>query len=179
MSTKLSGKVLVYALAALTLIAAVVIRSESRTIAPAMFRPAKDRSPAPDFTLKDADGATVRLSDYRGKVVLLNFWATWCGPCKVEIPWFIEFEKTYKDQGFAVLGVSMDEDGWKVVKPYIEQHKLNYPVLLGDEEVSKTYGGIDTLPTTLLIDREGRMASLHLGLDTRDEYQKEIGLLIH
>jgi hypothetical protein len=72
----------------------------------------------------------------------------------------------------------MDEDGWKVVKPYIEQHKLNYPVLLGDEDVSKTYGGIDTLPTTLLIDREGRMASLHLGLDTRDEYQKEIGLLI-
>lgn len=178
MPVKLSGKMLVYALAALTLVAAVVIRSESRTIAPAMFRQAKDRSPAPDFALKDADGATVRLSDYRGKVVLLNFWATWCGPCKIEIPWFIQFEKQYKDQGFAVLGVSMDEDGWKVVKPYIEQHKLNYPVLLGDEDVSKTYGGIDTLPTTLLIDREGRMASLHLGLDTRDEYQKEIGLLI-
>ncbi len=174
----LSSKILVYGLAALALTAAVLIRSESRTIAPASFQPAKNRSAAPEFILKDANGATVRLSDYKGKVVLLNFWATWCGPCKVEIPWFIEFQKEYKDRGFAVLGVSMDDEGWKVVKPYIQQHKLNYRVALGDNEVSKNYGGIDTLPTTLLIDRDGRMAALHLGLENKDEYQQEIAALI-
>ena len=74
----------------------------------------KTRRVAPDFALKDADGKTVRLADYRGKVVLLDFWATWCGPCKMEIPWFMEFERKYKDRGFAVLGISMDDDGWQV-----------------------------------------------------------------
>lgn len=174
----MSGKLFVYTLAGLAIVGAVVIRSESHTIAPATFQPVQDRSAAPEFTLKEANGATVRLSDYKGKVVLLNFWATWCGPCKIEIPWFMEFERAYKDQGFEVLGVSMDEEGWKVVKPYIDQHKLNYRVAVGNEDVSKSYGGIDTLPTTLMIDREGRMAALHLGLDTKDEYQKEIRALI-
>src|SRR5712671_2004016 len=79
-----------------------------------------DRRPAPDFALKDADGKTVHLSDYKGKVVLLDFWATWCAPCKIEIPWFMEFEQQLKDRGFAVVGVSMDEDGWGVVKPYLQ-----------------------------------------------------------
>src|SRR5262245_37814470 len=84
---------------------------------------ASARKPAADFALQDSTGQTVRLSDYKGKVVLLDFWATWCGPCKVEEPWLKEFETTYKDRGFAVLGVSMDEEGWKVVKPYIEKQK--------------------------------------------------------
>src|SRR5271154_3517735 len=75
--------------------------------------------PAPDFTVNDSTGATLRLSDYKGKVVLLNFWATWCGPCKVEIPWFIEFEQAYRDQRFAVIGISLDDDGWKSVRPYL------------------------------------------------------------
>src|SRR5208283_5292529 len=90
---------------------------------------------APDFALKDRDGATVHLSDYKGKVVMLDFWATWCGPCKIEIPWFMEFEQQYKDKGFAVLGVSMDEGGWDEVKPYIEERKINYRILLGDDKV--------------------------------------------
>jgi peroxiredoxin len=127
-------------------------------------REEKDRNSAPDFALKDANGQTVHLSDYKGKVVVLDFWATWCGPCKIEIPWFMDFEKEFKNRGFAVLGVSMDEDGWKVVKPYVAGMKMNYRVLLGNDEVSGKYGGLDSLPTTLLIDREGRIVSKHIGI---------------
>lgn len=129
---------------------------------------------APDFTLKDASGKRLSLSDYKGKVVLLNFWATWCGPCKEEIPWFIQFEKQYQSQGFTVLGVSMDEDGWKAINPYVAQHGINYPILLADEEVNQRYGGIDALPTTLMIGRNGKIAVIHQGLAGRDEYEKEI-----
>ena len=124
----------------------------------------KDRKTAPDFALKDSNGQTVHLSDYKGKVVLLDFWATWCGPCKIEIPWFMEFEQQYKDRGFAVLGVSMDEDGWSVVKPYIQNMKINYRIVLGDEQVGDLYGGLDSLPTTLILDRQGKIASIHIGL---------------
>ena len=82
-------------------------------------RKESNRKMAADFSLKDENGATVKLSDYRGKVVLLNYWATWCGPCQIEIPWFMDFEQKYKSQGFAVLGVSMDEDGWTAIKPFV------------------------------------------------------------
>jgi peroxiredoxin len=129
---------------------------------------------APDFTLADAKGKRLRLSDYRGKVVLLNFWATWCGPCKVEIPWFIEFQKEYQAKGFTVLGVSLDEDGWKVINPFAAEQKINYPILLGNEEVNQRYGGIEALPTTLVIGRDGKIAYLHAGLVSRREYEKEI-----
>ena len=81
----------------------------------------------PDFALKDSTGQTVQLSDYHGKVVLLNFWATWCAPCKIEIPWFMEFQREYKDRNFAVLGVSMDEDGWDAVRPYMANHSIQLP----------------------------------------------------
>jgi len=139
----------------------------------------KNRKPAADFTLRDANGTAVKLSDYRGKVVLLNFWATWCGPCTLEIPWFIEFEQQYKTQGFAVIGVSMDEEGWNAIKPYMAAHKMNYRVLLGDDSVSQLYGGVDSLPTTFLIDRKGRVGfPPHIGLAGKNEYLKEIqGLL--
>jgi peroxiredoxin len=141
-------------------------------------RPVKDRKPAPDFILKDASGAAVKLSDYRGKVVLLNFWATWCGPCKLEIPWFIEFQQQFKDQGFAVLGVAMDDDGWQSVKPYVSERKVNYRVLLGDDAVSLRYGGVESLPTTFVIDQEGRIASAHVGLIGKNEYLGEIQTLL-
>lgn len=138
----------------------------------------KDRKPAPNFTLKDANGKSVSLSDYKGKVVLLNFWATWCGPCGLEIPWFEEFEQQYKSQGFAVLGVSMDDDGWPAVKPYMEEHKINYRVLLGNDSVSQLYGGLDALPTTFIIDREGNIAYPHVGLIGKNEYLNEIQSLL-
>src|SRR2546427_8267264 len=102
-----------------------------------------------NFTLKDTNNRDVSLASYKGKVILLDFWATWCGPCKIEIPWFIEFQKTYRDRDLVVLGVSFDDDGWKSVKPYMEEKKMNYRVVVGDDNVAKLYGGVESLPTTL------------------------------
>ncbi len=135
--------------------------------------------PAADFSLRDIDGKTVKLSDYRGKVVLLNFWATWCGPCKVEIPWFMEFEQRYKDRGFAVLGVAMDDEGWAVVKPYLQENRVNYRVVVGNDEVSSKYGGIDSLPTTMIVDRQGDIAATHIGLISKDAYENDIARLLN
>jgi len=136
------------------------------------------RQAAPDFALKDVNGTTVHLSDYRGKVVLLDFWATWCGPCKMEIPWFMEFERKYKDRGFAVLGVSMDDDGWPTVKPFIKDIGMNYRVVLGNDQTGDLYGGIEALPTAFLIDRQGRVAIEHVGLSSRREFEDGIENLL-
>jgi len=150
-----------------------------RTAKAADEKATSDRKVAPDFALRDANGTTVHLSDYKKKVVLLDFWATWCGPCKIEIPWFMEFEQQLKSQGFAVLGVSMDEGGWPEVKPYIEEHKINYRILLGDDTVEQAYGGLDALPTTLLIDSEGKIAAVHVGIEKgKNEIREEIERLL-
>ena len=163
-------------LAACALVVALCSCSPSSTSAAS--KSSKERKPAPEFTLRDANGTFVKLSDYRGKVVLLNFWATWCGPCALEIPWFIEFEQEYKAKGFEVVGISMDDDGWEAVKPYVSEHKLNYRVLLGDDSVSQLYGGVEALPTTFIIDRDGKVAFVHVGLAGKDEYLGEIQSLL-
>src|SRR5262245_2533740 len=141
-------------------------------------KPDKDRKPAPDFTLKDGDGKAVRLSDYRGKVVLLDFFATWCGPCKIEIPWFKEFERKNKDRGFAVLGVSMDDEGWEIVKPFLADMGVNYRVVIGNDTTASMYGGVEALPTTFLIDKEGRIAAVHVGLAGRKDFEDGIEQLL-
>ena len=164
------------AAAAICLLLAACGVSENATHEASMLD--KDRKNAPEFALRDVNGATVRLSDYRGKVVLLNFWATWCDPCRVEIPWFIEFEQKNKDRGFAVIGISMDEQGWKVVRPFLAQMKVNYRNVVGTDMLAQLYGGVESLPTTFLIDREGRVASGHLGLVSKSVYQNEIQELL-
>jgi len=136
------------------------------------------RKPAPDFILNDSTGAAVRLSNYRGKVVLLNFWATWCAPCRTEIPWFIEFQRNHP-ASFEVLGVSLDEDGWKSVKPYIEARNVNYPVMLMNDEVTRLYPSVQSLPTTLIIDKSGRIAATHAGLCSRSEYESDIQTVLN
>jgi peroxiredoxin len=128
---------------------------------------------APDFVLKDDTGADVRLSAYRGKVVLLNFWATWCWPCRVEIPWFIEFESTYANRGLAVIGVSMDEDGWNSVAPYLAEMAVDYPVVIGNRDLATLFA-VNALPMTLLIDREGKIATTHVGIVSKSDYENEI-----
>jgi peroxiredoxin len=138
----------------------------------------KDRHRAPEFALKDSTGKTVHLSDYKGKVVLLDFWATWCGPCGIEIPWFTEFQRRYKDRGFEVLGVSMDDEGWKAISPFVAQKKINYRVVLGDDKTSDQYGGVEALPTTFVIDRDGRIASTHVGLTSRKDFEDAIEKLL-
>ncbi|HUB77750.1 MAG TPA: TlpA disulfide reductase family protein [Bryobacteraceae bacterium] len=149
------------------------------TVKAANVKEDKDRHAAPDFALKDADGKTVHLSDYKGKVVLLDFWATWCGPCRIEIPWFEEIERTRKDKGLEVLGVSMDDNGWEDVKPFLAQMKVNYRVVIGDDTTAQKYGGVDSLPTTFLIDKQGKIAAIHIGLDGgRKDFEDGVDALL-
>jgi peroxiredoxin len=126
----------------------------------AVLQPANERKAAPQFALKESSGKTIELKNYRGKVVLLDFWATWCTGCKMEIPWFSEFEKAYSARGFAVVGVAMDESGWSVVKPFLAENHLPYPILLGDGPTAQRFG-IQALPDTFLIDRQGRVAAAY------------------
>ena len=138
----------------------------------------QDRKTAPEFELKDVSGKVVRLADYKGKVVLLDFWATWCGPCGIEIPWFVDFQRRYKDRGFEVLGVSMDDDGWKSITPFVTEKKINYRILLGDDKTGDQYGGVEALPTTFVIDRDGKIASVHVGLTSRKDIEDAIQKLL-
>ena len=139
--------------------------------------PEKDRKMAVDFALDDASGKRVKLSDQKGKVVLLNFWATWCHGCETEIPWFIGFESRYKERGLAVVGVSMDDDGWKSVKPYVEEQKMNYTVVIGNQELGKSYA-LGSMPMTLLIDRNGKIAASHVGVVSKNDCENEIESLV-
>lgn len=144
---------------------------------PANLTPASDRKPAPDFTLQDVSGKSLRLSDLRGKVVLLNFWATWCHGCKIEIPWFIDLAHKYRDQGLTIVGISMDADGWKSVKPFMEARHMNYPVVLGNDDLAAQYGA-GSLPVTVMIDHNGKLAASHTGLLSQKTYEAEIQMLL-
>ncbi len=144
----------------------------------AALQPEKDRKPAAAFALHDVSGKTVNLADFRGKVVLLDFWATWCTGCKKEIPWFEAFQSAYATKGFAVVGVSLDEEGWKVLKPFLFEHKIPYTMLLGDDPMSKRYG-IGNLPDTFLLDRQGRVAALYKeNLVDKDNVEANIKALL-
>ncbi len=129
---------------------------------------------APDFTLDSLDGKTVHLSDFRGKGVLLNFWATWCQPCKIEMPWFAELQKQYGPQGLQIVGVAMDDASPKEIGEFAHDLGVNYPILVGKEAVGDAYGGVQFLPATFYIGRDGKVVDKVFGLKGRGEIEENI-----
>jgi thiol-disulfide isomerase/thioredoxin len=130
--------------------------------------------PAPDFSLQALDGKTMKLSDFRGKAVLLNFWATWCGPCKIEMPWFIDLQKEYGSQGLQIVGVAMDDASKEDIAKFAKDMGVNYPILIGKESVGDEYGGVPALPESFLIARDGRIVDKIIGLEGKAEIEDAV-----
>ena len=164
-------------------------RTASRPVAAAC--PADAKPANLDFTMKDMNGKDVKLADYKGKVILLDFWATWCGPCKFEIPGFVELQEKYGKHGLQVIGISVD-DTVKLLQPYVAEYKMNYPVLqgLGHDDVQEAYGPMWGIPTSVIISRDGLICAKHTGLPptkasaeplekrVRDEFEHQIRMLL-
>ena len=160
------------------LVLAGILAAGHRALAAAPgLTPAEERPAAPGFTLEGASGREVSLEGYRGEVVVLNFWATWCHGCKLELPWFVQFEKQYGSRGLTVVGASTDADGWKTVRPFLAKKKLNYPVVIADESLTKAYG-VAAMPVTVLIDRQGRIAATYQGVVDRPACDRAIQALL-
>jgi len=132
---------------------------------------------APNFTLPQVNGSSLTLSSYRGHVVLLDFWATWCVPCREEIPHFVELQDKYRAQGLQIIGVSMD-DSADPVRPFAQQFHMNYPIVMGNAKIGEQYGGVLGLPIAFLLDRDGRITKKHIGATSRDVFDKEINTLL-
>ena len=152
---------------------------------PQYISPLKGK-PAPNFMLEDLTGKKVSLDSYKGRAVLINLWATWCGPCKIETPWLVELRNQYAGQGFEILGVSTegddlqpsDKEGWvrdkSAIAKFVEQEKMPYPVLIDGDSISKPYGGLDELPTSFFVDRAGNVVAAQLGLTSKDDIEANI-----
>ena len=163
---------IIFVVAALFVIGWIALRRHSSS-----SQPAAGLRPAPDFSLTDISGGALRLSDYRGKVVILDFWATWCEPCKLEIPHLVELQNKYAAQGLQVVGVSMD-DSEPPVRQFQQQFKMNYPVAVGTDKLADQYGGVLGLPITFVIDRQGRIVSRHIGATNPSVFEEEIQNLL-
>ncbi len=136
---------------------------------------------APDFTLKDIAGNEVNLTDYKGKVVVINFWATWCGPCHLETPWLVELREQYHKQGFEIIGVSVDSLGEydpAEISEFIKEHKVGYPIVMATKEMVNAFGPVTGLPTTLVIDRQGKIRRRHRGLISFDDLKEKVAPLL-
>lgn len=136
-----------------------------------------ERPFAPDFSLPELSGQQLTLSDYRGKVVLLDFWATWCEPCRQEIPHFVDLQNKYQHQGLQIIGVSMD-DGPQPVRDFYQQFRMNYLVVMGTADVAERYGGVLGLPVALLVGRDGRIYAKHIGATDMSVFEKEVVSLL-
>ena len=157
----------------LTFVLTMIVSAAEQGGLRAVLEVPQQRRSAPGITLQEASGNIFDLKQYRGKVVLLNFWATWCHGCGEEIPWFSEFYGKYSAKGLAVVGVSMDADGWKVVKPFAKSAHIPYTIVLGTDKAGKDYG-IEGMPDSFLIDREGRIAAAYRGLVDRYDIETNI-----
>jgi thiol-disulfide isomerase/thioredoxin len=173
------GKVLIAAVLAVTLVSGLYLVNRY-WIVPALRTQAMgsgDHPEAPAISLTDIEGKKLELTQYKGKVVVLDFWATWCGPCRIEIPGLIEMQDKYAHQGFSVIGISMDDEPGTVVEFY-KEFKMNYPVAVGNPRIGELYGGIFGLPTTFLIGRDGRIYAQHTGATSPAVIEEEVQQLL-
>lgn len=161
---------------ALALVALAICSSASAPVA-ARQEPSLIGKPAPAFALKDLAGKSLKLADFKGKVVLIDFWATWCVPCRVEIPHFVELQKKYASKGFSVIGISMD-DTPEPVPAFAKKYGMNYPVVVGDAALGDQYGGILGLPTAFVIDRGGIIRQRYDGITSADTFEKAVVALL-
>ena len=139
---------------------------------------AEPRPAAPDWQLRDVNGKPVNLAEFKGRLVVLNFWATWCPPCRQEIPGFVALQRKYQDKGLVIIGVSLDQRGPGVVKPFIGRFGVNYPVVMGNEQIVSDYGGVEAIPTTFIIDRQGKVVTVHQGFTDNATFEAEIRSLL-
>ncbi len=130
--------------------------------------------PAPNFSLKTADGKTIELKKLTGKVVVVNFWATWCSPCRREIPGMINVYEKYKSKGLEIVGIALDRGGWNDVTPYLAKNKISYPIVIGDQKLTDQYGGVEAIPTTFIVDRKGNIVSKHVGAILEADFEKAV-----
>jgi cytochrome c biogenesis protein CcmG/thiol:disulfide interchange protein DsbE len=142
--------------------------------------------PAPDFSLQDLSGKKISLADYKGKALLINFWATWCGPCKVETPWLVELRNQYAPKGFEIIGISAegddvqpsDKEGWDrdkaAISKFVHDEHMPYPVLMDGDSLSKPYGGLDAMPTSFFVDRSGKIIAAQMGITSKDDMEANI-----
>ena len=140
--------------------------------------------PAPAFSLEDLSGKKVSLASYKGKALIINFWATWCGPCKLETPWLVDLRNQYAAKGFEILGVSTDEidrsdtkafgEEKKEIAGFVEQMHMPYPVLIEGDSLSKPYGGLDSMPTSFYVDRTGTIVAAQMGITSKDDVEANI-----
>lgn len=165
-------------LAFLLLLSAAGVRAQTRAAQPSPQPPTipATGSLAPDFELKllGAKGKTLQLSSLKGKAVIVSFWATWCEPCKIEMPWLVELQKKYAAEGLQVVGISMDDAEEKEVSDFARKMGVNYPVLQGTEKVADLYGGVDALPMTFWLDRSGKVVDIAIGLESESQMEESI-----
>ncbi|MEK6757058.1 MAG: TlpA disulfide reductase family protein [Bacteroidota bacterium] len=139
---------------------------------------AQSKQKAPNFVLKSADGKTYELSKMKGNVVVVNFWATWCGPCRIEIPDFIEIYKKYKDKGVEIIGLSLDKGGWDDVLPFLKTNTINYPIVLGSQKLASEFGDVRFIPTTFFVDKNGYIVDRHVGAMSKSQLESKIKSLL-